>query len=169
MTWLRLALRSSPVGRFPRHMIQCLLTFRRPTDEDLLCCHCLTDLLLSPSTTTLCQCAIYLWSAVSIFYSSIHTSMPPSPQKLLTPPHPPTFLATFFLIHYLNRALISSLSTPSCSNHHSAPPPMNTHVLNPRYIAGSVLCLHELTHSPASGLPFVLIYTTSTLPYQSSQ
>ncbi|KAI0368971.1 hypothetical protein BV20DRAFT_997545 [Pilatotrama ljubarskyi] len=36
----------------------------------------------------------------------------------LTPAHPPTFLAALFLLHYLNRAIISPLRTPSRSKSH---------------------------------------------------
>ncbi|RPD57741.1 hypothetical protein L226DRAFT_615174 [Lentinus tigrinus ALCF2SS1-7] len=52
-----------------------------------------------------------------------YTHSPLSPEAVGTSPpltltHPPTFLAALFLTHYLNRALISPLRTPSRSTSH---------------------------------------------------
>lgn len=54
-------------------------------------------------------------------YTYIHSPLSPKAfgtSPPLTPTHPPTFLAALFLTHYLNRALISPLRTPSRSNSH---------------------------------------------------
>ena len=58
---------------------------------------------------------------VTFTYTYIHSPLSPKAfgtSPPLTPTHPPTFLAALFLTHYLNRALISPLRTPSRSNSH---------------------------------------------------
>lgn len=62
-----------------------------------------------------------LVSPVSFLYAFLHS--PLSPRHFSTSPpltllHPPTLLALLFLIHYLNRAIISPMRTPSRSKSH---------------------------------------------------
>lgn len=62
-----------------------------------------------------------LVSPLTFIYSFLHSPLSPtnfgrSPPLFLS--HPPTFLGTLFLLHYLNRAVVSPLRTPSRSNSH---------------------------------------------------
>ncbi len=62
-----------------------------------------------------------LVSPTTFLYTFLNS--PLSPTKIGTSPpislsHPPTFLAGLFLLHYLNRAIISPLRTPSRSKSH---------------------------------------------------
>ncbi|GJE91426.1 3-oxo-5-alpha-steroid 4-dehydrogenase-domain-containing protein [Phanerochaete sordida] len=67
--------------------------------------------------------AMELVAPLSFIYSFLHSPLSPanfghSPPLSLS--HPPTFLSALFLIHYLNRAIVSPLRTPSRSKSHLA-------------------------------------------------
>lgn len=62
-----------------------------------------------------------LVSPLSLLYAFTHSPLSAARFGLsppLTLAHPPTFLATLYLLHYLNRAIISPLRTPSRSKSH---------------------------------------------------
>ena len=64
-----------------------------------------------------------LVAPMSFIYSFLHSPLSPanfgrSPPLSLS--HPPTFLSALFLVHYLNRAIVSPLRTPSRSKSHLA-------------------------------------------------
>ncbi|KAI0653511.1 3-oxo-5-alpha-steroid 4-dehydrogenase-domain-containing protein [Cubamyces menziesii] len=60
-----------------------------------------------------------LISPAFFIYTFLHSPLsPPGASPSLALSHPPTFLSALFLLHYLNRALISPLRTPSRSKSH---------------------------------------------------
>ncbi|KAI0645230.1 3-oxo-5-alpha-steroid 4-dehydrogenase-domain-containing protein [Trametes meyenii] len=66
-----------------------------------------------------------LVSPATFIYTYLHSPLLPTAAiavQPLTLSHPPTFLAALFLVHYLNRAIISPLRTPSRSKSHISVP-----------------------------------------------
>ncbi|OJT05451.1 hypothetical protein TRAPUB_3732 [Trametes pubescens] len=66
-----------------------------------------------------------LISPATFLYAFLHSPLSPTAAGTappLTLSHPPTFLAALFLLHYLNRAIVSPLRTPSRSKSHIAVP-----------------------------------------------
>ena len=59
-----------------------------------------------------------LVAPISLTYAFLNNPLSAGPHPPLTLTHPPTFLAALYLLHYLNRALISPLRTPSRSKSH---------------------------------------------------
>ncbi|KAI0919016.1 hypothetical protein AcW1_003496 [Taiwanofungus camphoratus] len=63
-----------------------------------------------------------LVSPTAFIYNYINSPLSPGRTPPLTLTHPSTFLSALFLLHYLNRAIISPLRTPSRSKSHIAVP-----------------------------------------------
>ncbi|KAL1941479.1 hypothetical protein VTO73DRAFT_7296 [Trametes versicolor] len=66
-----------------------------------------------------------LISPATFIYAFLHSPLSPTAAGTappLTLSHPPTFLAALFLLHYLNRAIVSPLRTPSRSKSHISVP-----------------------------------------------
>lgn len=59
-----------------------------------------------------------LVAPISLTYAFLNNPLSTGSHPPLTLTHPPTFLAALYLLHYLNRALISPLRTPSRSKSH---------------------------------------------------
>lgn len=59
-----------------------------------------------------------LIAPITLAYAFLNNPLSTGPHPPLTLSHPPTFLSALYIIHYLNRALISPLRTPSRSKSH---------------------------------------------------